>query len=162
MFHRAVNNLSFLARHDVWYVRTSHIRHPVFLSDLLTLLRHSSFYMHSLVNFFISFGSHAQSIQNVPLCRVTAWKMSKYGVFSVPHFPAFGLNTERYGVYTDQKELRIWSLFTQWVGSWAPAASKTELSVTIFNDWLIDFFYLDFPQTFTIHRRARGRGRLFL
>ena len=29
---------------------------------------------------------------------VTAWKVSKYGVISVPYFPAFGLNTERYEV----------------------------------------------------------------
>ena len=28
----------------------------------------------------------------------TAWKVSKYGVFSGPYFPAFGLNTERYEV----------------------------------------------------------------
>ena len=28
----------------------------------------------------------------------TAWKVSKYGVFSGPYFPAFGLNTERYSV----------------------------------------------------------------
>ena len=28
----------------------------------------------------------------------TVWKVSKYGVFSSPYFPAFGLNTERYGV----------------------------------------------------------------
>ena len=28
----------------------------------------------------------------------TAWKMSKYIVFSGPYFPAFGLNTERYKV----------------------------------------------------------------
>ena len=28
----------------------------------------------------------------------TAWKVSKYGVFSGPYFPTFGLNTERYGV----------------------------------------------------------------
>ena len=27
-----------------------------------------------------------------------AWKVSKYGVFSAPYFPAFGLNTERYSV----------------------------------------------------------------
>ena len=27
----------------------------------------------------------------------TTWKVSKYGVFSGPYFPAFGLNTERYG-----------------------------------------------------------------
>ena len=28
----------------------------------------------------------------------TAWKVSKYGVFSGPYFPAFGLNTERYEI----------------------------------------------------------------
>ena len=28
----------------------------------------------------------------------TAWKVSNYGLFSGPHFPAFGLNTERYSV----------------------------------------------------------------
>ena len=28
----------------------------------------------------------------------TAWKVSKYGGFSVPYFPTFGLNTERYSV----------------------------------------------------------------
>ena len=28
----------------------------------------------------------------------TAWKVSKYGVFSVPYFPVFGLNMEIYGV----------------------------------------------------------------
>ena len=32
-------------------------------------------------------------------------KVSKYGVFSALYFPAFGLNT-------DQKKLRIWTLFT--------------------------------------------------
>ena len=37
----------------------------------------------------------------------TAWKVSKYGVFSGPYFPTFGLNTE-------QKRLRVWTLFTQW------------------------------------------------
>ena len=30
---------------------------------------------------------------------ITAWKVSKYGVFPGPYFPTFGLNTERYGVY---------------------------------------------------------------
>ena len=42
--------------------------------------------------------------------------MPKYGVFSGPYFPAFGLNTERYRVSqknTDQKKLHIWTLFTQ-------------------------------------------------
>ena len=42
----------------------------------------------------------------------TAWKVSKYGVFSGPYFPAFGLNT-------DQKKLRIWTLFTQCFFSWS-------------------------------------------
>ena len=32
------------------------------------------------------------------LHEITAWKMSKYGVFSGPYFLAFGLNTERYSV----------------------------------------------------------------
>ena len=31
-----------------------------------------------------------------PLFDFTAWKLSKYGVFSSLYFPAFGLNTERY------------------------------------------------------------------
>ena len=29
--------------------------------------------------------------------RITAWKVSKCGVFSGPYFPVFGLNTEKYG-----------------------------------------------------------------
>ena len=50
---------------------------------------------------------------------VTAWKVSKYGVFSGPYFPVFGLNTEIYGKSsysfriqenTAQKKLRIWTL----------------------------------------------------
>ena len=28
----------------------------------------------------------------------TVWKVSKYGVFSGPYFPVFGMNTEIYGV----------------------------------------------------------------
>ena len=52
----------------------------------------------------------------------TAWKVSKNGVFSGPSFPAFWLNTEIYSVNfciqseydTDQKKLRIETLFTQW------------------------------------------------
>ena len=57
--------------------------------------------------------------------NVTPWKVSKYGVFSGPYFPAFGLNnTERYRISpysvrmrenTDLKKLRIWTLFMQWM-----------------------------------------------
>ena len=46
----------------------------------------------------------------------TVWKVSKYRAFSSPYFPVFGLNTEIYGVIqenTDQKKLRLWTLFTQ-------------------------------------------------
>ena len=28
---------------------------------------------------------------------ISSWKLSKYGVFSGPYFPAFGLNTGKYG-----------------------------------------------------------------
>ena len=39
--------------------------------------------------------------------RGTAWKVSKYGVFSGPYFPVFGLNTEIYSVnLLDQSEHR--------------------------------------------------------
>ena len=52
----------------------------------------------------------------------TVWKVSKYGVFSGLYFPTFGLDTERYSISpysvwmrenTEQKKLRIWTLFTQ-------------------------------------------------
>ena len=63
----------------------------------------------------------------------TAWKVSKYGVFSGPYFPPFGLNTVRYSVSLrfqskcgkiwTRKKFRIWILFTQynfgfWGKSW--------------------------------------------
>ena len=53
----------------------------------------------------------------------TVWNVAKCVVFSGPYFPTFGLNRERYFVSpysvriqenTDQKKLRIWTLFTQW------------------------------------------------
>ena len=31
---------------------------------------------------------------------ITAWKVPKYGVISGPYFPIFGLNRERYGVFS--------------------------------------------------------------
>ena len=57
----------------------------------------------------------------------SARKVSKYGVFSGPYFPAFELTTERYGVslriqskcgkIQTRKKLRIWTLFTQFKSS---------------------------------------------
>ena len=54
-----------------------------------------------------------------PSKPITAWKVYKYGVFSGPYFPTFGLNTERYGVFNPNagkygpKNFRILSLFAQ-------------------------------------------------
>ena len=42
----------------------------------------------------------------------TAWKVSRYGVFSDPYFPAFGFSVQ-IQESTDQKKLRIWTFFTQ-------------------------------------------------
>ena len=41
--------------------------------------------------------THCVKYTRIKECS-TAWKLSKYGVFSSPYFPAFGLNTERYEV----------------------------------------------------------------
>ena len=37
---------------------------------------------------------------NVNCDKCTAWKLCKYGVFSGPYFPIFGLNTGKYGPET--------------------------------------------------------------
>ena len=60
--------------------------------------------------------------------------MSKYGVFSGPYFPAFGLNT-------DQKKLRLWTLFKQsilvkFITATAKARAAT---LKIFMDIYIEF-----------------------
>ena len=39
------------------------------------------------------------------VARSTAWEVSKYGVFSRPYFPAFGLNTEWYRVRTKKNSV---------------------------------------------------------
>ena len=56
---------------------------------------------------------------------ITAWKVSKYGVFSGLHFPAFRLNTQRYGVslhiqskwgkIRTRKNFLFTTFFTQWI-----------------------------------------------
>ena len=42
--------------------------------------------------------SHVKQCKKFSLSVNTARKVSKYGVISGPHFPVFGLNTERYSV----------------------------------------------------------------
>ena len=55
------------------------------------------------INFFLHYIMHLTGIGILPQsvsCDIscTAWNVAKYGVFSGPYFPAFGLNTERYFV----------------------------------------------------------------
>ena len=72
----------------------------------------------------------------------TEWKMSKYGVFSGPYFTVFWLNTDIYEVNsirirenTDQKKLRISSLFAQCT-RWYYASVLMFLSTTTnFSSW---------------------------
>ena len=40
------------------------------------------------------------ALASVQLEKYTARKVSKYGVLSGPYFPAFGLNTKRYEVFS--------------------------------------------------------------
>ena len=56
--------------------------------------------------FWSSLRSHRSKLRLLPpshplsnhISSHTAWKVSKYWVFSGPYFPAFGLNTKRYSV----------------------------------------------------------------
>ena len=48
------------------------------------------------------------------LCFASLREVSKYGVFPGPYFPVFGTNSVHILENTDQKKLRIWTLFTQW------------------------------------------------
>ena len=49
----------------------------------------------------------------------TAWKVYKYGVFSGPYFPVFGLNTEIYGVNLLSKFLDpLWNILIYTPNSW--------------------------------------------
>ena len=54
----------------------------------------------------ITFGNTPFSLSWTFLLLYTASNVSKYGIFSGPYFPIFGLNT-------DQKKFHIWTLLTQ-------------------------------------------------
>ena len=71
----------------------------------------------------------------------TAWKGSKHGVLSGPYFPVFGLNTEIYSKSpysvriqenTDQKELRVWTIFMQWFVPKTKVEVKTDGHLIVF------------------------------
>ena len=77
---------------------------------------------------------------------VIVWKVPKYGVFSGPYFPAFGLNSiSPYSVQmrenTDLKKLRIWTLFTQWIAIDNSNVLKWQFELSFVFRWIkIDFF----------------------
>ena len=66
--------------------------------------------------------AHPTPCRNVPIANFdTAWKLSKYGVFSGPYFPVFGLNTEhlsvfrpKAGKYGQQKTLYLDTFHAVW------------------------------------------------
>ena len=49
------------------------------------------------------------------ILTTTAWKVSKYGVFSGPYFSTLGLNTER------ERDVEYLSVFTRNTGKYGPA-----------------------------------------
>ena len=75
-------------------------------------------FMHSSYHLKNEVPSKTQAFPLNLLLKNTAWKVSKYGVFSGSYFPVFGLCQSLYLVQiqknTDQKKLHNWALFTQW------------------------------------------------
>ena len=65
---------------------------------------------------------------------VTTWKVSKYGVFSGPYFPAFGLNAEIYQVNLRiQSEYRkIWTRKTSVFGHFSRGACRRVSYIILF------------------------------
>ena len=62
-------------------------------------LKPNSNYTKSIKTFIVSYTRWKEESLRV-IGYDTAGKVSKYGVFSGPYFPVFGLNTEIYGVKT--------------------------------------------------------------
>ena len=92
---------------------------------------------------------------------LTAWKVSKYGVFSGRYFPAFGLNTERYSVSVriqpecGKIQTRKNSVFEHFSGSSPPSNgeglrdiqhSKSMVLDTRFHIWFIMTLYYELRQ----------------
>ena len=71
-----------------WYMIIMIIE--IIFYSLIIIITNNLLIIYSLLLAFILFW--------LIYCPNTAWKVSKYGVFSGPYFPVFGLNTEIYGV----------------------------------------------------------------
>ena len=68
------------------------------VSFLIKLKLKSHFGMGVLLQIYCIFSKHLLLRKPLDGCfcnTVTAWKVSKYGVFSDPYFPAYGLNMEK-------------------------------------------------------------------
>ena len=72
------------------------LRHGCSPLDLMHIFR-TLFYKSSSSGLFLAFVPNARKYVKRRIWTNTAWKVSKYGVFSDPHFPVFGLNTGKYG-----------------------------------------------------------------
>ena len=68
-----------------------------------------------ICSYLINFGKFKEKKEDFLLKESNVRKVSKYEFFSGPYFSEFRLNTEIYKVRirenTDQKKLRIWTLF---------------------------------------------------
>ena len=64
----------------------------------LHLINYTAFVIQLTINQMLSDCNGTRSHNHLVRKRSTAWKVSKYGVFSGPYFPVFGLNKERYSV----------------------------------------------------------------
>ena len=111
---------------------------------------------------------------------ITAWEVSKYGVFSGRYFPVFGLNTSPYSVRiqekTDKKKLRIWTLFKQWMTDLSKPFEclPRELITAKLNahwfshgcniekDWQLFFYFFSFLLFLFINPDLGGRGNFTL
>ena len=75
------------------HFRRSFLSNEYFYSFFNTLIC-----LHSTITNLVISWRRLMKLIFLHFAGVTMWKVSKYGVFSGPHFPAFVLNMEIYGV----------------------------------------------------------------
>ena len=94
---------------SIWRVRKLHIlglstlkfslsNHTLLNLGKLTLgCDLSKLVFHFSISFWFYISQYTEIYAFENLLLLTAWKVSQYGVISGPYFPAFGLNTGKYG-----------------------------------------------------------------
>ena len=70
---------------------------------------------------------------------LSAWKMSKYGVFSASYFPAFGLDTEIYGVnlHIKSKYSKIRTRKNSVFDHFSCSESVSQNALSQMSDWVL-------------------------